>query len=346
MAALFWASPASATVLCKTAGERCTGGTYGKETTIEASLKTGTKWTLNAGYKIFECEESTIAGEVTSPGGQTGASVTGTMTTLSFANCSIGTLKKGSFTINHSSGSNGTLTLEGFEIWAGDCGYGGPASTTLSGGATASIKVSASVPKIWGGEKCANPATITAEYTVTWPEPLYVASEVQATVLCKVAGKNPCPSESIYGEGQILALELGEASLFTFRNNGAPYLACNEVVIEGKITTKAGTGVDVGGPVEALSFSECSSKVEVLKNGSFSVDYTSGNNGTLSLEGFEVRDLVWGCTFVGPAPLPLWGGEMASATINSVVPNICSGPFSWNAEFTVTKPQPLYVSKF
>lgn len=352
MAALLCASPASATVLCETTGPHCTGGTYGKGATVQASLKTGTKWSLNAGFETFQCEEATIEGEVTSAGGQTGAVVSGSVAVLTFGECNgfVGVVKKGTFTIEHTAGSNGTLVLEGFEIWAGAsgtlCGYGGSGSTGLSGGSMASIEMSSSISKVMGPEKCANPATMTAEYTVTAPEPLYVAGEVPATVLCEVA-ESTCPSEAIYGEGQLLALELAEGSLFTFRNSGAFYLACTEVQIEGEIATAAGSGVDVGGPIEKLDFGECSNEVDVLKQGSFSVEYTSGSSGTLRLEGFEVRGTAMGgCKFTGPASFALAGGSMAIAPINSLVANNCSLPLSWTGEFTVTDPEPLYVSEF
>src|SRR4051794_16519034 len=82
--ALFCVSSATATVLCKSATSRCAAGSvYGKGTVIEASLKSGTKWSLNAGFKTFECEEASIKGEVTEASGATGAAVKGSVTTLS-----------------------------------------------------------------------------------------------------------------------------------------------------------------------------------------------------------------------------------------------------------------------
>lgn len=336
-------SAASATVLCKTATRPCTGGTYGKGTLLEASLKAGTKLTFDAGYKTFECTEASLKGEVVSPGSN-GASVTGTVSTLGFGKCgSVMTLVKGSFAIKYSSGTSGTLTLEGFQILAGECIYQGPASIPLSGGSMASIGSTTSMPLKEGGAECAASGTMSAEYTVTVPEPLFVSVE-PATVLCKVA-KNPCPAESAYGAGQSIALQLATATQSTF-GNPAPFVACNKATVEGEITTKPGTGFDASGPVKTLSFGECTSAVEVFKKGTFSIDYTSGSNGTLRLEGFQISDGLTLCLLEGPALLALTGGAMATAGINSTVPNGCAGTTrTWTASFKIAKPEPLYVSE-
>jgi hypothetical protein len=346
MAAVLCASSASATVLCKTASSPCSGGTYGKGTTFEASLKAGTKWALSAD-KTRSCEEATIKGEVTNAGGTPGVPVTGTVTSMNLGKCSgvIEVTKLGTFSIT-SSAASPLLTLEGFEINAGGgvCLYGGPATTNLTPGSMASIGVNTTLPKVGGTGICPTSASWTAEFTVTSPEPLYIPTEPPATVLCKVA-KNPCPAESAYGKGQNLALELMEGTLFTFRTGEANYLACTKVLIEGKIATDVGSGIDVGGTVSEFSFGGCSNEVTVLNKGKFSINYTSGNNGTLSLEGFEVKEKALGCTYTGPASLGLTGGAMAGAGINSGVAGKCLFPLAWNAEFTVTEPEPLYVSE-
>jgi len=343
-AALSLASSASATVLCKTSGSPCSGGTYGKGTIIEASLKTGTSWVLTAD-KTRSCEEATIKGEVTGAGGTPGAPVTGTVTSMKVGKCSaaVEVTKGGTFSIS-STASGSVLTLEGFEINAGGglCLYGGPAATTLTPGAMASIGVNTSIPKSGGSGSCPATAGWSAQYTVTTPEPLYVPSEPAATVLCKTASK-PCSAENAYGKGSALKLELKEGTLFTF-GYPYPYEACSKVVIEGEVTTLLGGGIDAGGPIKEFSFSGCTHNVTVLKKGSFSVDYTSGSNGTLTLSGFEINDQSLCSKWTGPAALSLTGGTMASAAIGAYVPG-CSEGFTWTGGFTVVKPEPLYVSE-
>jgi hypothetical protein len=336
---------AGATELCKTAGTPCSGGTYGKGTTIEASLKAGTKWVLTAD-KTRSCEEATIKAEVTGAGGTAGVPVTGTVTSMKLGKCSgvIEVTKGGTFSIS-SSAASPILTFEGLEINAGGgvCLYGGPGTTNLTPGSMASIAANTTLPKVGGTGICPAAASWTAEFTVTSPEPLYVPTEPPATVLCKTASK-PCALANVYAKGSALKLELKKESLFTF-GSPSPYEACSKVVFEGEVTTLPGGGVDVGGPTKELSFSGCIRTVSVPKKGSFSVDYTSGNSGTLTLKGFEVQDEVWFCQWTGPAALTLTGGTVGSAAIKGNVPSFCGAGFTWTAEFTVVKPEPLYVSE-
>ncbi len=339
-----WTSSASATVLCKTAGTPCSGGTYGKGTIVEASLKTGTSWIVTAD-KTRSCEEATIKGEVTSAPGTTGAPVTGTVTSMKVGKCSgvVEVTKAGTFSIA-STAKGPVLTLEGFEInlGGGACFYGGPAATSLTTGTMASISASAALPKISGSSICPATASWSAQYTVNAPEPLYVPSEPAATALCKTAS-NPCSVENVYDRGSILKLELKSESLFTF-SWGSPYIACQKALIEGEVTTYAGGGVDVAGSIKEFSFANCTSMVTVLKKGSFTVHRTSGTSGTLTLKGFEINDGVFCTKWTGPAAFALTGGAPASATISGSVLG-CSAEFTWSGAFTVPTPSPLYVSE-
>ncbi len=351
---IFGATSASATVLCKAATEHCAASNaYGKGAIVEASLKSGTKWVLKAGYRTFECEEASIKGEVTNPGGPTSSAASGTVTALSVGKCN-GTVevpKPGTFKIVYSSGGNGTLTLEGLEIKTLNesfCAYGGPVSTSLSGGAMAVVKASASVPLKEGFPNCANPATLTAEYTVTKPEPLYVERERTAAVLCKTA-TFPCSggASGAYGLGTPIQLSL-IGSLFTFIGNGITYNACGEVTLAGEVTSKVETGVDVSGKITKLAFASCLSKETTIVLGTFTITYSSGNNGFLTLEGFKVEDGYYGCNQTGPATMSLIAGTTGAAGLNYPLINkdgICPNPLTWKGEFMVSAPAPLYVSE-
>jgi hypothetical protein len=168
-------------VLCKTATNPCTGGTYGKGTTIEASLKTGTKSVLDGAPGNVECSEGSIKGEVTSAGGE-GANTSGTISSLALGGCngeSLKVLKNGTFAIESTSSGNGTLKLEGFETtveFGFHCIFSGTASLSFKGGEMASIAGPATIKRTGGrsGGFCGSSATWTVEYTVTAPEPVYV----------------------------------------------------------------------------------------------------------------------------------------------------------------------------
>ena len=349
--ALFGASSASATVLCKTATDPCISS-YAKGTVIEASLKSGTKSKLNVGFE-FECEEGAIKAEVTNPGPET---VSGSVSSFSFGKCSgsgepsIEVLKNGTFSIGSPSGGNGALTLEGFEfkvsVMGVECIFGGSGSASLSGGEMAAFKVSASLPKK-GGSKgeflCKEQAEWSAEYTVTAPEPLYVESK-QGSVLCKTAS-NPC-SGGTYGEGT--AVEASLKSGTKSKLAGGQTVECEEAAIKGKLTNSGSE--TASGPVSSLSFGKCSNTVTVLKSGTFSVDSPSNGNGVLRLEGFEITANMAGvsCTYGSPAVTSLSGGEMAAIGVSALLPKtgggfLCAKQAEWSAEYTVTAPEPLYV---
>jgi hypothetical protein len=170
------------TVLCKTNSSPCSGGIYGKGTTIEASLKAGTKSVIHDTYAEIACAEAAIKGEVLSPA-ESGITVTGAVTALSIGNCNhtVTVLNKGSFAITVPSEGDGFLTLEGVEITtltiSAHCIWGGSVSIPLKGGEMASMGGTIELARIGGpsGIFCGSFVKWTVEYTVTVPEPLYVA---------------------------------------------------------------------------------------------------------------------------------------------------------------------------
>lgn len=185
----FGAGTASAGVLCKTATNPCTGGTYGEGTVLKAVLKEGESAKFLPSGAI--CGESTIELEVTKAGG-VGVDVSGNVRALTFAkcaNCTVSVLKAGTtFSITYSEGL-GQIKINGVELtgpgmFCGTqhCVYAGSFTTriTLYGGAMAMIDVETSIPRTSGllacGEKIVWGATFEGPgYTVVAPEPLYVA---------------------------------------------------------------------------------------------------------------------------------------------------------------------------
>lgn len=159
-------------------------GAYGSGAVLNAKLKPGTMSVLDAGFPVIKCEEAGMAAEIENPGGG-GEPVIAKVNSLSFGacNCKVTVLKNGRLVGTWTSGSNGALSLKGFEI-SSDCGgkecsFAGSISEglTLEGSSAALIKAKeAPVPKKSGIEECKNPKW-TAEFEMTSPKNLYVAQK-------------------------------------------------------------------------------------------------------------------------------------------------------------------------
>jgi hypothetical protein len=127
--------------------------------------------------------------------------------------------------------------------------------------------------------------------------------------------------------------------------------------------TEQQTAMPLGANVNALTFNECEDEgepvdVETVKNGTLDIEIIDlpvwTHNGTLTLTGTEIR-VLW--TFTGAECFydaghtgVLTGGPMAtidwSGTLKGTGGNLfCpAGNATWNGAFTVTSPEPLWVS--
>lgn len=341
-------------VLCNVASNPCTSGTYSKGTTIAASVKSGGKSVLNTAFGEIRCSEAGISGEVTSTNAESG-----TVTSLSFGecNCGVKTLQKGSFSVRNAGGGNGTLTLEGVEITT-ECltthciWSGADISLSLKGGEMGSVTAGGVTLQRTGGTSgatCGTSGEWTADYTVTKPEPFYAEpAPPPSTVICKTA-TNPCTGGT-YGSGTVVAAGLKSGSKSILH---PPFgdIECSTSSIEGEIANAGGTGVTVSGALSAFTFASCNATVTTLKKGTFSITSPNEGSGTLTLEGFEITVEFIGthCIFGGGASLSLKGGEMSSfgtATLSRTKGRsgvFCGSTAEWTVEYTITKPEPLYV---
>jgi hypothetical protein len=167
---------ASATILEDSEGKMPASSFITFEGTSNAVFK--------AGFATIQCTFSHLDGVTTNAGGAS-ETVVGSFSDVRFTTCGSATvtvLKKGAFSIHHTSSSNGTVTSEGLELTVAtggtSCTYGTPTATTigtLTGGSSASFSASASLARVAGGFLCANPATWTGTYA-TVPFALYVTS--------------------------------------------------------------------------------------------------------------------------------------------------------------------------
>jgi hypothetical protein len=158
-----------------------TSGPLGKGIKMEM---TGTNVVLKAGFATVECAHSELDGEVTSAGGASATTyVSVSNWKVTQCNMTVTTIRTGSKVFHFQFGWNGGWTSSGWETRVDNhstsCVYGTPTETnlgTLTGGEPATLKGSATLPKISGGFLCASTASWTASYTVTSPTSLFVTA--------------------------------------------------------------------------------------------------------------------------------------------------------------------------
>lgn len=172
----------------------------------------------------------------------------------------------------------------------------------------------------------------------------------------------------------------GTASATTLTGSGGTTLGAGTTVHEvseetvfdaatGKITCKrttrhwvtgnaGGSGVDVSGNVDSLSFTECNATVTVLKAGSLTIHGTSGNNGTLSSSGTEVTMEFLGthCIFttsntsLGTVTGSATTGGNATVDISATIPRtggrsgaFCGSSAQLTGSYSITSPSVLNI---
>ncbi len=131
---------------------------------------------------------------------------------------------------------------------------------------------------------------------------------------------------------------------------------CKKSHVEGKTSNEGGgTGVNVTGNIEALSFSECNATVTVLQKGTLSIAWTSGSNGTLSGTGQQVTVVYLGfhCIFsTNNTKLgTVTGGTTATLDIEATIPRtggssgaFCGSTAQWTGSYSVSTPDTLNVT--
>jgi hypothetical protein len=193
LTAVFGAGSASATELCSTNTNPCTGTMYPAGTVIHADLKAGTEAVLTAGFATVKCSVSTVEIKTTNTGGA-GETVKGNIEALTFpeasCNCKVTITAKGSGEIHTDkevSDGNGTLTGTGTRATINcsgvSCIFGteGTDIGTLHGSATDPILTANASLKYFAGDASNFVCTLgsgtgswKAEYTVTKPLGLFV----------------------------------------------------------------------------------------------------------------------------------------------------------------------------
>jgi len=189
------------------------------------------------------------------------------------------------------------------------------------------------------------------------------ASSASATALCSV-NQEECASPLVAGTVVEASLKTGtKATLLT----DLAIVLCNKSVTSGKTTS--GAAASVTGVIESLSFSECKTEAgtSCTVGTALSLPYnasitaTGAGNGKLVVTkgsgggnpGATVTCLgVIECTFRTPsATLNVLGGNPAVAKAEAIeLPErsglLCpSKEAKWDAEYSVSKPNPLWISE-
>lgn len=139
-------------------------------------------------HQVFgetECEESHVEGWITNAGGA-GTAVSSEIMLLGWGKCNatVHRLKKGSFSVSHSNGSNGNFNSNGTEVTVEYLGFHCIFTTintkfgTLTGGTPAKVDMEVTVARTGGrsGIFCGSSAVWTGSYEVTSPSTLNVTS--------------------------------------------------------------------------------------------------------------------------------------------------------------------------
>jgi hypothetical protein len=182
------------TVLCKVNETKCaTGNQYPSGTAVTGTLKSGTHSTFKSGFASLVCAKASTGGTLT--WSETNHTPHGVLTTYTFEECSAGQTvtvnEKPEVIIHHEEvepavAGTGVETLKGgkvtVKVGSTECAYGGTVagSGLMINGGNPATKVATNaetkLEKIGGGILCASPAEWSAEYEITAPKPLWIAT--------------------------------------------------------------------------------------------------------------------------------------------------------------------------
>jgi len=182
------------------------------------------------------------------------------------------------------------------------------------------------------------------------------AGTASATVLCKTAEKEGCAASGWdYKANTPIKASFEEGTGVTFRVNGETISACVESEYEAETSKTGGEGVAVTGNVGKWTLEICSpNATTVVETGKFEITWQNGSiNGNFIGTGYKISMVIAGIKcFYGPsaeAMGTLTGGAMGTidvhTTLNKKEGFLCPATMVMEASYTVTAPEPLYVSK-
>jgi hypothetical protein len=171
------------------------------------------------------------------------------------------------------------------------------------------------------------------------------AGTASATTLCKES-KTSGDCASKFPAGTTLEASV-ETSALLKTSGGTTIATCSNGTVSGKTSNEGSTTETVKGNISSLTWSNCSTTVDTLANGSLEVHHIAGtNNGTVTSNGTEVT-----INFIGLSCIfktsntdigTLTGGAPATFDISATIPGISGGfcPASgiWSGAYVFTNP--------
>ena len=183
-----------------------------------------------------------------------------------------------------------------------------------------------------------------------------------AAALMAVVGAGTASATALYNNGTKLAenAEISSTLSSTAKlgtTGGETLVTCTSGGVNGTISNAGGSGVDVVGNITSLTWGGCNHTTNTTANGSLSITYTEGMNGTVKGSGSKVTVSILGVsceygsnkTELGTATGTTEGEGNATIAINTVVEKVggsflCPSDATWQAEYEVTSPTPLSVA--
>ena len=376
---------ATSTALCKAAQAWCAeGNQYAAKTPLQASSGKATiAVKFGEGTIKANCTGSTLSGETNA---QSGAPLSIALSGWSLSGCAVGqsactaTAQSLPYTgsLAWTKGSEGALTISAggaqprvhllCKTTEGatqvDCTYSFEPTLDFAGGVSAQL-VASSEPMTKAGPVCPGSSpTFTATYSVSSPQPAYVAKPA-ATTVCKAA-QAWCVEASQSPAETPLEAAATSASIAVKYAGGTIKASCTGSTLKGKTTAKSGAPL----PVEisawtlsgcAVAQSTCTSTAQGLPYAG-SLAWTKANDGALALGGAATQPAVHllckttegvtqlDCTYSFKPQLDVVGGTTAQIVANKE-PMSKAGPLcigsepTFTATYSVSAPQPLYVAK-
>jgi hypothetical protein len=360
---------ATAPKLCQLNATPCTSG-IPVGTEMKMGLAAGTVLQKRIGETLIgECSGSSISAKLTAAGSETTPAVAGLSSfTFSACTCTFSVISPGSFSIESIPGTmNGQVRWSGFEFVEvcgseGECRFGSEVTKgiRLKGGSEGQLRFEeALIPKKSGtGTFCTNKKW-TGTYSISTPKPIYVAGPTSesfpgAGVLCSVGLSSCSGFAKPYPSGTTLTAKLKTGVPLTLEM-GFANVKCEGSSMNGEIQDPGSSTEPAVAVLSSWTFSGCNCEVKAPKSGAIGVDWTSGNNGALTILGLEIAINCGGkeCTLGSSVKegIALTGGN--PATIKATAAPIpkksgiaeCNSTAKWNAEYEVTAPKPLDVTE-
>jgi hypothetical protein len=186
------------------------------------------------------------------------------------------------------------------------------------------------------------------------------AGSASATVLCKTTITEGCATS---GWDYPAGTEIVSTSTNTILTTSLANVSCKHSEVRGKTTNTGSTTETVDGPVELLTFTECTSTVDVIAKGSLEVHHATKTEaepkkmGTLTSKEAAVTVNIGGVSCV-------YGTSKAGTDLGSITDNapsattvdisatvekkegsfLCPSTGLWEGTYTINSPNPLYVA--